>query len=252
MKAFITGIGWVSKESMGYNGCIKHFDQNTLLPQIKRKDILSHSYKHFGRMDGFSKLGFAAISFALKDAGIKIEPVKINPEKIYPEKKDISMIVSTVTGCLETDLDFQETMLRPLPSPALFAYTLDSSFLGEASIYFGLTGESFVINEEKPDGLKGLFMALEIIDSGVSDMVLCGVCNSDIKTNNTDSCRNTPGSLFVVLQKKCLHSYGTIKSSSPESYYYQNDIKITTVYALAQKCIERNKVQTDKYENYKD
>jgi 3-oxoacyl-[acyl-carrier-protein] synthase II len=235
MEAFITGIGWVSKESMGYSGCINHFDQNTTLPQIKRKDILGHPYKHFGRMDNFSKLGFAAIAFALQDAGIKIKP----------EKNDISMIASTVTGCLETDMDFHKTMLRPLPSPALFAYTLDSSFLGEASIYFGLTGESFVINEEKTDGIQGLFMALEIIESGASDIVLCGMCNSDIKINK-DSCRNTPGSLFFVLQKRCLHSYGTINSSSMENHYYQNDIKITTLHDLAQRCTERNNVGPEK------
>ena len=243
MEAFITGIGWVSKESMGYNGCIKYFDQNATLPPIKRKDVISDPYKLFGRMDYFSKLGFAAISFALKDANINNAP-----EKIKPGEKNISIIASTVSGCIETDMIFQETMLRPLPSPAVFAYTLDSSFLGEASIYFGLTGESFVINEGKSDGLKGLFMALEIIDSGNSDIVLCGICNSDIKTNNTDSSIINPGALFFVLQKKCLNSqnfndfHGTIKSTSISSYYYQNDIEITTLHGLAQECTTRKKI----------
>ena len=91
MESFISGIGWVSKESMGYNGCIKKFDQNTRLPQIKRDDILRHPYKHFGRMDNFSKLGFAGIVFAMKDAAI-IESGKIESETINPEKKNISMI----------------------------------------------------------------------------------------------------------------------------------------------------------------
>ncbi|MBU8848382.1 MAG: hypothetical protein KOO64_02510, partial [Desulfobacterales bacterium] len=157
MEAFITGIGWVSKDSMGYPDHIQQFDRKTTLPGIKRKDILNHPHKSFGRMDAFSKLGFAAIAFAMNDAGIKEER----------DKKNISIIASTVTGCLETDMNFQETILKKVPSPAIFAYTLDSSFLGEASIYFGLTGESFVINEEKTNGLTGLLMALEIIDSGV-------------------------------------------------------------------------------------
>jgi 3-oxoacyl-[acyl-carrier-protein] synthase II len=239
MEAFITGIGWVTKGSMGHMDSIQKFEQNTTLPQIKGKDVLSNTYKPFGRMDTFSKLGFSAIAFAMKDAGIK------NNGK-NGVKKDISMIASTITGCLETDINFQETMSRTLPSPAVFAYTLASSFLGEAAIYFGLTGESFVIDEEKTDGLNGLFMALEIIDSGTSDIVLCGICNSDIKIKNSHvktkkagSSIFNPGSLFFVLQKKCTNSYGTIKASSLENFYYQNDIKITTLYDLAQRCNSR-------------
>lgn len=229
MEAFITGIGWVSKESMGHINNIQNFDRNTTLPQIKGKDILDHPHKPFGRMDAFSKLGFAAIAFAMKDAGIKKEGAK----------KNISLIASTVTGCLETDMTFQETISKKLPSPAIFAYTLASCFLGEACIYFGLTGESFVISEAKSNGLKGLFMALEIIESGVSDVVLCGVCNSDIETINADSHTIKPGSLFFVIEKKCLHSYGTIQSTSLENFYYQNDIRITDLYELAQKCTNR-------------
>jgi len=241
MEAFITGIGWVSKESMGMPG-VRQFAQNQTLPRIKRKDVLRHPYKTFGRMDAFSKLGFTAIAFALRDAGIK------KNEK----KKDISMIASTVTGCLETDITFQETMSGVMPSPAVFAYTLDSSFLGEAAIYFGLTGENFVINEKKTNGLKGLFMSLEIIASGVSDIVLCGICNSDIKAIKMDSSIINPGALFFVVQKDSLHSYGTIKSNSLESCYYQNDIKITTLYDLAQKCITHKNVKINNYEPYKD
>ncbi len=111
MEAFITGIGWVSKDSMGNMAQNQQFKKNKTLPKIKGKEILSHSYLSFGRMDAFSKLGFAGIAFAMKDAGIKNDP----------GKKDICIIASTITGCLETDMNFQETMLRPLPSPALFA-----------------------------------------------------------------------------------------------------------------------------------
>jgi len=236
MEAFITGIGWVSKESMGHPGHIQLFDQNTTLPGIRGKDILDHPHKPFGRMDTFSKLGFAAIAFAMKDAGFKKDG----------EKKDISMIASTVTGCLETDITFQETMLKKIPSPTIFAYTLASSFLGEASIYFDLTGESFVISEEKTTGLKGLFMALEIIYSGESDIVLCGLCNSDIKIINSSANINKPGSLFFVIEKEKslnshgpLNSYGKVGSTSMEKFYFQEETKITGLYDLARKCHDR-------------
>ncbi|MBU1343540.1 MAG: hypothetical protein KKE44_03035 [Proteobacteria bacterium] len=226
MEAFITGIGWVSKESMGHATRIQRFDRKASLPSIKRNDILNHPYKPFGRMDAFSKLGFAAIAFAMKDAGIKEDE----------DKKNISIIASTITGCLETDIHFQETMVKKVPSPAIFAYTLASCFLGEACIYFGLTGESFVINEDGNNGLTGLVLALDIIDSGESDTVLCGVCNLDIQTTCPISPAVQPGSLFFVIEKKALHSYGSVKSISLERIYYQNDHKITGLFDLAQKC----------------
>ncbi|WP_299979718.1 beta-ketoacyl synthase N-terminal-like domain-containing protein [Desulfobacula sp.] len=229
MAAFITGIGWVSKKSMGYPDRIQPFERDTTLPGIKGKDILDHPHKPFGRMDAFSKLGFSAIAFAMEDAGIKKDD----------EKKNVSLIASTVTGCLETDINFQKTLSESLPSPTIFAYTLASSFLGEAAIYFGLTGESFVINEEKTNGLTGLLMALEIIESGESDIVLCGTCNSDIKIINAGSHIIKPGSIFFVLEKKAVHSYGTVTSTSLANIYYQHDIKITGLYDLAQKCCNR-------------
>jgi len=228
MEAFITGIGWVSKKSMGYPNYIQQFECDATLPGIKGKDILENPYKPFGRMDVFSKLGFTAITFAMKDAGIKRNG----------NKKDISIIASTATGCLETDMRFRETLSKKIPSPAIFAYTLDSSFLGEASIYFGLTGESFVINEEKTNGLAGLLMGLEIIDSGVSDIVLCGICNSDMKILDSDSHIIKPGALFFVIEKKSLHSYGTLTSTSLTNIYYQHNIKITGLYDLAEKCYD--------------
>lgn len=228
MEAFITGIGWVSNKSMGYPTCIQHFDQNTTLPEIKRKEVLDHPHKPFGRMDAFSKLGFAAISFAIKDAGLKMENQKTN----------ISLIASTMTGCLETDINFQQTLSKKLSSPAIFAYTLPSCFLGEASIYFGFTGESFVINEETPNGLMGLFIALDIIDSGESDCVLCGLNNSDLKIAQPDI---KPGSLFFVIEKQALYSYGTIASISLENMVYQTDTKITDLYDLAEKCFHQKK-----------
>lgn len=224
--AFITGIGWVSKESMGPAGCIHTFDRQTALPDLKRKDVLDHPHKTFGRMDAFSKLGFAAIAFAMKDAGLKEDG----------SKKNISMVASTVTGCLETDIAFRQTMTGKLPSPAIFAYTLASCFLGEASIHFKLTGESFVINEEKSSGLTGLLMALDMLDSGVSDTVLCGLCNCDIKTLPSGSHIIKPGSLFFVIERQALHSYGALTAASLEDIYDQTGTKITGLYDLAENC----------------
>lgn len=192
---------------------------------LKRKSVLDHPYKSFGRMDNFSKLGFAAISFALNDAGMAKGSVSENT----------GIIVSTATGCLETDIKYWKTLADNVPSPAVFAYTLDSCFLGEIGIYYGLTGESFVINEENTNGLFGLYFALEKIHSGQSDTMLCGICNSDIQFARSDMSGVIPGSLFFVLEKESDHFYGRIKALSPETIYDDNKVAITDLYDLAKR-----------------
>ncbi|MCF6248716.1 MAG: hypothetical protein L3J69_15375 [Desulfobacula sp.] len=228
MDACITGIGWVLKDSMGYPRSEKKFPERGL-PLIKRKDVIDYPYKPFGRMDNFSKLGFAAISFALADAGIKTEI------KTRSVKENISLVASTATGCLETDIRYRKTLTDNVPSPAIFAYTLDSCFLGEAGIYFGLTGESFMINEQNTAGLTGLYFGLEMIHSGDSETVLCGVCNSDIQLCQSSASNIIPGSLFFVIEKESEHSYTQLKAISPESIYDENKVKITDLYDLAKR-----------------
>lgn len=235
MEACITGIGWVLKDSMGYTTRVHKFVPEKGLPhikrKIKRKDVIDQAYKPFGRMDDFSKQGFAAISFALNDAGIKKGTAK----------KTINMVASTATGCLETDIRYWKTLADNVPSPAVFAYTLDSCFLSEISIYFGLTGESFVINEENTNGLTGLYFAIEMIHSGESDTVLCGICNSDIQFAQPNVFKIIPGSLFFVIEKDSDQSYGRITTVSPEIIYDENKIEITDLYDLAKKIAKGKK-----------
>jgi len=143
--ARITGIGWVFPGGMdsgksGFEKMGRKFSEKIgQLPLIKRKEVFTKPYKHFGRMDSFSRLGLAAIAFALKDAGLEE----------WTEKRNIGVIVSSVYGCLNTDIDYFRTVIPEkgaLASPNLFAYTLPNSFLGEAAILFGMTGETFVVS----------------------------------------------------------------------------------------------------------
>ena len=142
--AVILGMGWVMPHSMGRPGAIHRFDSPDEMSHLSGKSVLTVPYKAFGRMDLFSKLGFSAIAFAMADAGIPPVPADKNSR---PPKKYIPLIAESATGCLETDLLYQATLSRQenrLPSPALFAYTLASCFLGEAGIYHGVSGEAYV------------------------------------------------------------------------------------------------------------
>lgn len=179
---------------MGRPGRVQRSLSGDHFPELTGKFVLKAPYKPFGRMDNFSKMGFTAIAFAMDHAGISPSTTRDGVK----EKRNIALIAGSETGCLETDLLYQATLSRAggaLPSPALFAYTLPSCFLGEASIYFGLTGESYMIEEKNMTGLTPLSMAMDCLESGLYTAVLCGVCNSNLA--NTDS---PPGALFFVLE----------------------------------------------------
>ncbi|MFH2057518.1 MAG: beta-ketoacyl synthase N-terminal-like domain-containing protein [Pseudomonadota bacterium] len=246
MNIHITGMGWVYNSCMGYKNNIQEFDSKKNLPSITRKGILKEPYKPLGRMDDFSKVGFAAIVFAMQDAKRHTAP-----------HKNTAIIASSSTGCLETDLKYQATLLREnntFPSPAIFAYTLPSCFLGEASIFFGLTGENFIINEENTTGMTGLGMAVDLLELQQADMVLCGINNSEI--NNFEDGTNfiKSGAVFFLLENKKTKrtgSYGELhlNSSNNEFYFQKNtqkdnhdvnpESKIDNLYNLAQKCLKR-------------
>ena len=193
-SARVRGMGWVSPSSMGRPGKVRQFSSGEHFSELTGKSILKAPYKPFGRMDDFSKMGFAAVAFAMDHAGF----LPATTRDGVKEKRDIALIAGAETGCLATDLLYQATLSRAggaLPSPALFAYTLPSCFLGEASIYFGLTGESYMVEEANTTALTPLSMAMDSLESGLYETVVCGVCNSELADT-----ASLPGALFIVLE----------------------------------------------------
>lgn len=207
MTIDVTGIGWVTAISAGC-GRGRHafaFSEGAL-PAIEQGQIFTSAYPSFRRMDEYSKCGIAAISFALKDAGLDR----------WSEKRNIGLICSTEYGCLVVDLDYYGTVLREEgigASPALFAYTLPNSFLGDAAILFGLTGKAFVVNEPSPLGLNGLKLALDSLLLGECGQILCGVSNRKAPPPLDRYEKAMPGALFFVLENSpagSASSYGTL------------------------------------------
>lgn len=233
MEGCITGIGWVTPASAGNRGRVLKPGLIDGIPAISRKDILDTPYKPFGRMDNFSKIGFAAIAFALEDAQIPTEK----------KKKDISLIASSATGCIQTDIRYWQTVGCNAPSPAVFAYTLDSCFLGEAAICFGLAGENFIINEKNATGLTGVFFALEHLHSGQSRAAVCGVCNSDIRSQDPDAMKMVPGALFFVIEKSSNRGLSKVQAASPRHIHDENKNEFTDLYDLAKVCCREKERQ---------
>ena len=232
--AEITGIGWVTTASMG---CGKDHDQFAMtcgpLPKITAAAVFDRPYPAFRRLDEYSRLGLAAIAFALKDAGLDE----------WAEKRNIGIISSTAYGCLPTDIDYYDSVMRQQgtgASPALFSYTLPNSFLGEAAIRFGLTGVSFVISEQRPFGRSCLQMALNHIACDATEKILCGFCDLGCPPFLCDGCNAARGALFFVIEKYPARealTYGRLHLKSKGDILF-NRCEIADLCMLAQKCLE--------------
>jgi len=233
VSAEITGIGWVTTAGMGCGKDHDRFDTPCgPLPEIAPADVFDKPYPHFGRMDKYSRIGLTAIAFALKDAGLAEWKVKRN----------IGIIASTVYGCLGTDVDYYDTVMSKKglgASPALFSYTLPNSFLGEAAIRFGLTGKSFIVNEQVPSGLACLNMSLDSIGCGESKTMLCGVCDLGCPPALGANSNLPPGALFFVIDKspmKGSSTYGTVSLDRKYRILFrQTEIEDLTM--LVRKCL---------------
>jgi 3-oxoacyl-[acyl-carrier-protein] synthase II len=235
--AVINGIGWVTAAGMG---CGKDHDSfampNARLAAVERKSVFDQPYRNFGRMDEFSRLGLAAIAFALRDADLEQ----------WHTKRDIGMIAATEYGCLWTDIDYYETVLPEggtLASPYLFAYTLPNCFLGEAAIRFGLTGESFVVNEPAAAGLVSMQLALGSMAAKESEKMICGVCDLGRPSQFGGTNDVAPGALFFVLETAAdakRRTYGELDLNTDGGIRFNRN-NINNLVELVQACLQANR-----------
>jgi 3-oxoacyl-[acyl-carrier-protein] synthase II len=233
VKAVISGIGWVTATNMGCGRNNNRFELKTgKLPDIARRDVFDVPYPHFGRLDRYSRLGLSAIAFALKDAGLDR----------WTHPRPISIIASTVHGCLDTDLNYYDTVIPEdgrLASPNLFAYTLSNSYLGEAAIRFGLTGTSYVISELTLSDLWCLRMALTGMHNGQFDIALGGRCDLGHCPSYSESDQTAGGALFFVVEKKNINAgtiYGNVDIDSRGEMFF-NGTGVKDLATLARYCI---------------
>lgn len=189
MTCSVRGFGWVAVDGLGEgsSGAFHGFCAGELAP-VERQDLFARPDRRFGRMDSFSKLGLAAITFALRDAGLEA----------WQEKRAIGILADTFSGCFQTDCDYFNTVIPDegvFASPQLFAYTLSNTFLGEAALRFGLTGNCQVVNCCNDDGLSVIHQAIEAIHWGEDERVVVGFCD-----HGPLGALKAPGALFLVLE----------------------------------------------------
>jgi len=231
MKGWINGIGWVT--AAGCNSG-KNADQQPfctgLLEIPKRKQVFEKPDMRFGRLDEFSRIGLAALTFCLRDAG----------EEAWSEKRSIGIIAASHYGCLKTDIAYLQTMLPEhgrLASPNLFAYTLASSFLGEAALRFGLAGMSLVVNQKDDSGLFPLRYALEELVWDEQQAMLAGICDLAVPLELAEE-GECPGSLFFLLGRDpstLLPSYGELELHGDDLSF--SGIAVDNISSLVTACL---------------
>jgi 3-oxoacyl-[acyl-carrier-protein] synthase II len=235
LSAFITGLGWVSVSGAGMGRNADPFDLSEgVLPGSSIKtSFTGQAFRRFGRLDRFSKVGLNAIAYAMQDAGFDR----------WEEKRDIGVIVSTVFGCIKTDLDYYRTVMIKngiFADPNLFTYTLPNSFLGHASIIFGLTGINFVINDKTGSGISALLSALDCISLGECDSILAGICDVEPPPDFPVSGKTPPGAIFAVIEKTLRNQartpYGRLSADNNGTLFF-NESEIKDISMCVKKCL---------------
>jgi len=239
VKAFITGIGGVTATDMGCGRDNKRFELKAgKLPNISRRDAFDTPYPKFRRLDKYSRLGLSAIAFALKDAGLDR----------WTDPRPIGIIASTVHGCLDTDINYYDTVIPEdgcLASPNMFAYTLSNIYLGEAAIRFGLTGAGYVISESTQSELWCLRMALTGMAGGQFDKALGGRCDLGHCPPYSEPERTAGGALFFVIEQKPSNActvYGNVVIDSRGELFF-NGSGVKDLETLARHCIAAHSKQ---------
>jgi 3-oxoacyl-[acyl-carrier-protein] synthase II len=233
--SFITGVGWISAQNMGRGRRNPNFKMaQGELPPISRRTAFKTSYPRFSRMDEFSKLGVSAVGLALQDAGLNE----------WTSKREIGIVVATVYGCLQTDLDYFETVLPEdgaFASPALFSYTLPNCFLGEAAARFGLTGPGYVVSQQNNAGLSSVKAVLEDMDCTGLEIALAGICDLGCPPDFPNDAHIIPGAAFIVIEKDPVVSqkpYGTLHPNRSREILF-NQSKVSDYSSLIEACMEQ-------------
>jgi 3-oxoacyl-[acyl-carrier-protein] synthase II len=175
MKIMILGIGWLTP--VGY-GCIRSelqhaYEEGEGAHMLPKKDIFSHPFRNFGRLDTISRMTAFGVSLALQDAGIEYSPLR---------KQDIGIVGTNKEGSLQSDREYFRDYLeggRTLSRGNLFIYTLPSSPIGEAAIHFGLLGPVVYAVSESNALMAALDTAEEMLLAGEAPVMLVGKAEAD-------------------------------------------------------------------------
>jgi 3-oxoacyl-[acyl-carrier-protein] synthase II len=133
----VAGIGWIDGSQYGCvlrRICEPYPDLKSLRSTLQEKSVFSYPVKAFGKYDRVSQTTCCAAALAFSDAGMRYSEDR---------KQDIGILGTNSDGCLQSNLDFFSDFVkngRRLGRANLFVYTLPSTPVAEAAIYFKCQG----------------------------------------------------------------------------------------------------------------
>ena len=184
----ILGYGWVSPTG---HGSARSGKGGSGEPD--RNDLFHQPFRNFGRLDRSSRQTCYAIGLALKDSGLTWS---------FEHLRGAGIIGTGMEGCLDSDNGyFRDYYLegRTLGRGNLFIYTLPTSPLAEAAIYFGLTGPLFFAGGPGISVGDSVRMAAEVMDDQEVPMMLAG-------------CSENGSAIYVVLARDLVGDAGGLCS----------------------------------------
>ena len=165
----ITGIGWLTKDKYG---ALKrkildgYPDLKSLYSLLQQKSVLLYPMQGWGRFDDVSRITCLAGGLALFDTGIIYSREK---------KQEMGVIGTNTNASLQSNRNYFKDYIengRTLSRGNLFIYTLPSSPLAEAAMYFGLTGPLFYLSCANEGVAELLDCAARLIEGKDTDAAL--------------------------------------------------------------------------------
>ncbi|MCK5529066.1 MAG: hypothetical protein KAI74_05240 [Kiritimatiellae bacterium] len=171
----VTGIGYITKGSCGgIRQDVSYAVENikAAYTELKAVGVLDGKVKNFGRFDNDSKRALLVSGLALQDAGI---------EYPLPEDYECGIILGNQAGAVESNYIYFKDYVdsgRIISRGNLFVYTLPTSSIGEAAIYYGLRGPLLYVSNSDPLP-TALMQAADIIEGNESESMLVLSENKD-------------------------------------------------------------------------
>jgi len=165
----ITGVSWLTKNKYGTlkrKPSDGYFDLRSLYSLLRQEGMLLYPIQGWGRFDDVSKITCLAGGLAMFDAGITYS---------QKQKQDIGIIGTNANASLQSNVNYFKDYIengRTLARGNLFIYTIPSSPLAEAAIYFGLTGPLFYVSCVNKGVMELLDCAAHLIEGTDTDAVL--------------------------------------------------------------------------------
>ncbi|MCX8082183.1 MAG: beta-ketoacyl-ACP synthase II [bacterium] len=190
-RVVITGIGLVTpvgndvktswenlKAGKNGIGLISGFD-TTEYPtkigaEIKNFSVDGVHPKNLRRMDKFVQFALKATIEAVQDSGIVFSE---------EEKERTGVIIGAGVGGLKVIEEQEEVLLKNGPSrisPFLIPMLIPDIAAGQVAIHFGLKGVNFATVSACASGAHALGIALNLLRSGVTDIIIAGGTESAI------------------------------------------------------------------------